>query len=93
MLAARKAWSKRDRGRLRTGCTCQFSEPQFLTRLPPTPVNYNMLAALLFLTAPYAAAEIINLDKGSQGSCYDGTTHVVRRAPQTRVVCLSVPTP
>ncbi|CAH0379283.1 unnamed protein product [Pelagomonas calceolata] len=36
-----------------------------------------MLAALLFLTAPYAAAEIINLDKGSQGSCYDGTTHVV----------------
>ena len=52
-----------------------------------------MLAALLFLTAPYAAAEIINLDKGSQGSCYDGTTHVVRRAPQTRVVCLSVPTP
>ncbi len=26
-----------------------------------------MLAALLFLTAPYAAAEIINLDKGSPG--------------------------
>ena len=52
-----------------------------------------MLAALFFLTiAPYAAAEIIDLARGSQGACYDSTTHVVRAASQTRVV-YPAPTP